>query len=60
MIFRLASGQTRNARRKTTKRQDDEKTTVKPDDSERRSRDTRPQPAWRGADPATPCKTARP
>ena len=35
-------------------------TTMKPDDTERRSRDTRPQPAWRGADPATPCKAAQP
>ena len=34
--------------------------TVKPDDSERRSRDTRPQPARRGADPATTCKAAIP
>ena len=32
---------------------------MKPDDTERRSRDTRPQPAWRGADPATPCKAAQ-
>ena len=31
-----------------------------PDTIERRSRDTRPQPAWRGADPATPCKAAQP
>ena len=31
---------------------------MKPDDTERRSRDTRPQPAWRGADPATPRKAA--
>ena len=31
---------------------------MKPDDSERRSRDTRPQPAWRGADPATPSPAA--
>ena len=30
---------------------------MEPDDSERRSRDTRPQPAWRH--PATPCKAAR-
>ena len=34
--------------------------TVKPDDSERRSRDTRPQPARRGVDPATTCKAAIP
>ena len=33
---------------------------MKPDDNERRSRDTRPRPAWRGADPATPCKAAQP
>ena len=33
---------------------------MKPDDSERRSRDTRPQPAWRGADPATPGPAAPP
>ncbi len=31
---------------------------MKPDDTERRSRDTRPQPAWRGAHPATPRKAA--
>ena len=30
---------------------------MEPDDSERRSRDTRPQPAWRH--PATPCKAAQ-
>ena len=30
---------------------------MEPDDSERRSRDTRPQPAWRH--PATPYKAAR-
>ena len=33
---------------------------MKTDARERRSRDTRPQPAWRGADPATPCKVAHP
>ena len=31
---------------------------MKPDDTERRSRDTRPQPAWRH--PATPCQAAQP
>ena len=30
---------------------------MEPDDSERRSRDIRPQPTWRH--PATPCKAAR-
>ena len=65
MSFRLASGAWHRARRETqdnetqdARRQDDETTTVKPDDSERRSRDTRPQPAWRP--PATPCKAAQP
>ena len=31
---------------------------MNPFDRERRSRDTRPQPAWRH--PATPCKAAQP
>ena len=31
---------------------------MKPDNHERRSRDARPQPAWRGVHPATPCKAA--
>ena len=43
---------------KDMRQQDDEKTTVKSDDIERQSRDTRPQPAWRH--PATPCKAAQP
>ncbi len=52
--------QSRPSRQTSARRQDDEKMTVKPDDSERRSRDTRPQPARRGADPATTCKAAIP
>ena len=33
---------------------------AEPDNHEQRSRDTRPQPVWRGGDPATPYKAAPP
>ena len=58
MSFRPATGAGQDD--KTTRRRDDKKMNDKPDSIERRSRDTRPQPAWRGADPATPCKAAQP
>ena len=57
MSFRLAPCIGPDVRRQTTKRRDDEKTTVNPDSPERRSRDTRPLPARRNA---APCKAAQP